>query len=69
MFVYSAYFIMALLYKTVPTFKNIWIKCLRDLGRYKIAIKDNCYNLYPKRLDCKAVYRRSTINGRGTKVT
>ena len=31
---------MALLYKTVPIFKDTWIKCLGDLGWYCMAIKD-----------------------------
>ena len=36
---------MALLYKTVPIFKNTWIKYLSDIGRYYIAIKDeDLYN-------------------------
>ncbi|KAK3365621.1 hypothetical protein B0T24DRAFT_651726 [Lasiosphaeria ovina] len=39
-FIYLAYSIIALLYETVPAFKDIWIKCLGDLGRYRIAIKD-----------------------------
>jgi hypothetical protein len=39
---------MAFLYKTVPMFKDTWIKCLSDLSQYYIAIKDvdlhNCEN-------------------------
>ena len=40
-FIYLAYSIMALLYKTVPAFKDTWIEYLSDLVRYRIAIKDN----------------------------
>ena len=31
---------MALLYKTVPVFKNTWVKCFSDFSQYYIAIKD-----------------------------
>lgn len=41
MFIYLAYSIMALLYKTVPAFEDTWIKCLSDLRRYRMAIEDN----------------------------
>ena len=27
---------MALLYETVPAFEDTWIKCLEDLGRYRM---------------------------------
>jgi hypothetical protein len=40
-FIYHAYSIIALLYKTVPAFEDTWVKYLGDLGRYRIAIKDN----------------------------
>jgi hypothetical protein len=40
-FIYIAYSMMALLYETVPAFKNTWIECLGDLGRYRMAIEDN----------------------------
>ncbi|KAJ8065089.1 hypothetical protein OCU04_005802 [Sclerotinia nivalis] len=32
---------MALLYETVPTFEDIWIECLGDLARYRMAIEDD----------------------------
>ncbi|KAH0543401.1 hypothetical protein FGG08_002259 [Glutinoglossum americanum] len=41
-FIYSAYSMMALLYETVPTFEDTWIECLGDLGRYRMAIEDDC---------------------------
>ena len=40
-FIYLAYSMMALLYETVPAFKEIWIECLGDLGRYRMAIEDD----------------------------
>src|SRR6266487_1434765 len=40
-FIYTAYAIMALLYKTVPVFEETWIECLGDLGRYRMAIEDD----------------------------
>ncbi|KDN65893.1 hypothetical protein CSUB01_11167, partial [Colletotrichum sublineola] len=40
-FIYLAYSMMALLYETVPTFKDTWIECLGDLGRYRMAIEDD----------------------------
>ncbi|KAH8749310.1 hypothetical protein F5882DRAFT_488746, partial [Hyaloscypha sp. PMI_1271] len=40
-FIYLAYSMMALLYETVPAFEDTWIECLRDLGRYRISIKDD----------------------------
>ncbi|KZL80703.1 hypothetical protein CI238_09061 [Colletotrichum incanum] len=40
-FIYLAYSIIALLYETVPTFEDIWIECLGDLGRYRMAIEDD----------------------------
>ncbi|KAK0627061.1 hypothetical protein B0T14DRAFT_407543, partial [Immersiella caudata] len=39
-FIYLAYSMMALLYETVPAFKETWIECLGDLGRYRMAIED-----------------------------
>ena len=39
-FIYTAYAIMALLYKTVPAFEETWIECLGDLGRYRMAIEE-----------------------------
>ncbi|KAK2770408.1 hypothetical protein CKAH01_14751 [Colletotrichum kahawae] len=40
-FIYLAYSMMALLCETVPTFEDTWIKCLGDLGRYRMAIEDD----------------------------
>ncbi|KAG4428020.1 hypothetical protein IFR05_016498, partial [Cadophora sp. M221] len=40
-FIYLAYSMMALLYETVPAFKDTWIECLGDLGRYRMAIEEN----------------------------
>ncbi|CAI4211067.1 unnamed protein product [Parascedosporium putredinis] len=34
------YSMMGLLYETVPTYKETWIECLGDLGRYRMAIED-----------------------------
>ena len=31
----------ALLYETIPAFKDMWIERLADLGRYRMAIKDD----------------------------
>lgn len=39
-FIYIAYFMMALLYKTLPGFGEELITCLGDLGRYRMAIED-----------------------------
>ncbi|KAF2093410.1 hypothetical protein NA57DRAFT_13901, partial [Rhizodiscina lignyota] len=39
-FIYLAYQMMALLYETVGTFRNTWIECLGDLGRYRMAVED-----------------------------
>ncbi|KAM3064714.1 hypothetical protein ACMFMG_010634 [Clarireedia jacksonii] len=40
-FIYLAYSMIALLYETVPVFKDTWIECLGDLGRYRMAIEDD----------------------------
>lgn len=32
---------MTLLFETVPPFEETWIECLRDLGRYRMAIEDD----------------------------
>jgi hypothetical protein len=40
-FIYLAYSMMALLYETVPAFEDTWIECLGDLGRYRMAVKDD----------------------------
>ncbi|KAI1291684.1 hypothetical protein F5Y03DRAFT_403157 [Xylaria venustula] len=39
-YIYLAYSMMALLYKTVPAFENTWIECLGDLRRYRMAIEN-----------------------------
>lgn len=36
-FIYLSYGIMTLLYETVPVFRDIWIECLGDLGRYRFV--------------------------------
>ena len=40
-FIYVAYSMMALLFKTVPNFEDTWIECLGDLGRYRMTIEDD----------------------------
>jgi hypothetical protein len=40
-FIYLAYSMIALLYETAPAFEDIWIECLGDLGRYRMAIEDD----------------------------
>jgi hypothetical protein len=40
-FIYLAYYMMALLYETVPASEDTWIECLGDLGRYRMAIEDD----------------------------
>jgi len=40
-FIYLAYSMMVLLYERVPAFEDTWIKCLGDLGRYRMAIGDD----------------------------
>jgi len=40
-FIYLAYSMMTLLYETVPAFEETWIKCLGDIGRYRMAIEDD----------------------------
>jgi hypothetical protein len=39
-FIYLAYSIMALLMESVPSFEEIWIECLGDLARYRMAIEE-----------------------------
>ncbi|KAH7021737.1 hypothetical protein B0J12DRAFT_773728 [Macrophomina phaseolina] len=39
-FIYYAYRMMALLFETVPAFEDVWIECLGDLARYRMAIED-----------------------------
>jgi hypothetical protein len=40
-FIHLAYSMIALLYETVPAFEDTWIKCLGDIGRYRLAVKDD----------------------------
>ncbi|SPN99845.1 uncharacterized protein DNG_02697 [Cephalotrichum gorgonifer] len=40
-YIYLSYDMMALLYETVPSYKETWIECLGDLGRYRMAIEDD----------------------------
>jgi hypothetical protein len=40
-FIYFAYSMVTLLYETVQAFEDIWIECLGDLGRYRMAIEDD----------------------------
>jgi len=40
-FIYIIYLIIALLYKIVLIFKDTWIECFNNLGRYRIIIKNN----------------------------
>ena len=40
-FTYIAYCMMALLYETVPTFEDTWVKCLGDLARYRMDMEDD----------------------------
>ncbi|KHO01376.1 uncharacterized protein MAM_00377 [Metarhizium album ARSEF 1941] len=40
-FVYIAYSMVGLLYETIPLFRDTWIECLGDLGRYRMAIEDS----------------------------
>ncbi|KAL6351740.1 hypothetical protein LRP88_14988 [Fusarium phalaenopsidis] len=42
-FLHLAYSIVALLYETVPAFQDTWSECLGDLGRYRIAIENDCF--------------------------
>lgn len=39
-FVYLTYSMMGLLIESVSIFEETWIECLRDLARYRIAIKE-----------------------------
>jgi hypothetical protein len=40
-FIYLAYIMMTLLFETVPAFEEMWIKCLGNFGRYRMAIEDD----------------------------
>lgn len=40
-FIYVAYSMMALLYRTVLAIEGTWTKCLGDLGSYRMAIEDD----------------------------
>ncbi|KAM5480133.1 hypothetical protein MaudMau93_007661 [Microsporum audouinii] len=39
-FIYNAYSMMTLLLESVPVFVNIWIECLGDLARYRMAVEE-----------------------------
>lgn len=39
-FIYLAYGMMALLYETVAAFRDVWVECLGDLARYRMAIEE-----------------------------
>ncbi|KAI0398817.1 hypothetical protein F4802DRAFT_591877 [Xylaria palmicola] len=39
-FIYMAYSILTLLYETAPAFKDTWMECLGDIGRYRKAIEE-----------------------------
>ena len=39
-FIYIAYFIMTMLYEIVFIFENTWIKCLKNLNRYRMTIEN-----------------------------
>ena len=39
-FIYLAYGMMALLYETVSSFRDVWVECLGDLARYRMAIEE-----------------------------
>lgn len=39
-FIYLAYFMIAILYETLPGFSDAWVTCLGDLGRYRRAIEE-----------------------------
>lgn len=38
-FIYLTYSRMVLLYKSVPAFEHIWVECLGDISRYRMAIE------------------------------
>jgi hypothetical protein len=40
-FIYIAYYMMVLLYETVPTFEHTWIEGFGDLSRCRMAIEDD----------------------------
>lgn len=40
-YIYLSYDMIALLYETVPSYKETWMECLGDLGRYRMAIENN----------------------------
>ncbi|KAJ2896494.1 hypothetical protein MKZ38_005482 [Zalerion maritima] len=39
-FIYLGYSMVAVLYETVPDLAHIWIECLGDLARYRMAVED-----------------------------
>ena len=38
--IYTAYTMLILLMKIVPTFESAWIKCLGDLARYQMTVEE-----------------------------
>ncbi len=38
LFIYQAYSMMALLMELAPSFVEMWIECLGDVARYRMAI-------------------------------
>lgn len=40
-FIYIVYVLIASLYETAPTFKDTWIECLGDLGRYRMVKEED----------------------------
>ncbi|OAA40060.1 hypothetical protein NOR_06054 [Metarhizium rileyi] len=38
-FAHDAYLMVALLYETIPLFRDTWSECLGDLGRYRMALE------------------------------
>ena len=43
-FISTAYSMIALMFKTIPAFANIWIECLGDLGRCRMAIAEDSHD-------------------------
>ena len=51
-FIYIAYSMMALLYETVSAFEEMWIECLGDFARYRMANEKHL----SKRASTQSVY-------------
>jgi hypothetical protein len=65
-FIYIAYSIMALLYKTRPAYKDTWIELLDDIGRYRFVpalfwLNSACTNNIVEQ-DYHAKQRKTRIN-------